>query len=194
MKRTMIRLAVVLIDKFADWEHGFLTAALQDYLGAKVGFYTPGGADMTSEGGMRARAAGDLGALTVGDFDGIAVIGSGKWAGENTPDISALLRDANKTGRMIGLICGGTIAGARAGLFDDRPHTSNDRATVEKAPAYRGADHYRDVPHAVRDGNLITAPGFAPRSFGYEMAAAMVPGKAKELGWFRQELTAERFA
>lgn len=187
------RLAVILIEKFADWEHGFLTAAMRDFFGAEVRFYTPGGAGVTSEGGMRPTADGALEALTPDDFDGLAVIGSGAWMREGAPDISGLVRAADRAGRLIGFICGATVAAARAGLLDARPHTSNDSDTPKKAAAYQGATHYRDVPHAVRDGNLITAPGFAPRSFAYEMAAALVPNQEKYLGFFKQELQAEKF-
>ncbi|BCW90581.1 putative protease YdeA [Alphaproteobacteria bacterium SO-S41] len=187
------RLAVILIEKFADWEHGFLTSALRDFFGAEVRFYTPGGATVTSEGGMRAAADGAVETLTPDAFDGLAVIGSGVWMKDGAPDISALVQSADKAGRLLGFICGGTIAAARAGLLDNRPHTSNDADTPKKSSAYHGASHYRDVPHAVRDSNLITAPGFAPRSFAYEMVAALVPGEKKGLGFFKQELTAEKF-
>lgn len=188
------RLAVVLIDRFADWEHGFATSVLQDYLGGEVRFYTPGAREVASEAGMRPRPDGALEALTPQSFDGLAVIGSSAWFRDDAPDIGALLGDSVKAGRTVGLICGATLAGARSGLFDTRPHTSNDLATLQKASAYRGAAQYRDVPHAVRDGNLVSAAGFAPRSFAFELLSALCPDKETELGYFRKELTAERFA
>ena len=187
------RLAVILIEKFADWEHGFMTSALRDFFGGEVKFYTPGGTTVTSEGGMRAAADGAIEALTPDAFDALAVIGSGGWMGDAAPDISGIVQTADRAGRLIGFICGATVAAARAGLLDSRPHTSNDADTPKKATAYAGAAHYRDVPRAVRDGNLITAPGFAPRSFAYEMVSALVPDQEKYLGFFKQELTAEKF-
>lgn len=188
------RLAVVLIEKFADWEHGFLTAALRDFFGGEVRFYTPGGATVTSEGGMRAAADGALESLAPDAFDALAVIGSGLWMKEGAPDIAPLVQAADEAGRLIGFICGATVAAARAGVLDARAHTSNDADTPKKAAAYQGDAHYRDVKHAVRDGNLITAPGFAPRSFAYEMLSALVPDQEKYLGFFKEELTAETFS
>jgi putative intracellular protease/amidase len=187
------RLAVILIPRFADWEHGFMTAPIRDFLGGEVRFYSPGGADMTSEGGMRARADGALEALTPDDFDALAVIGSGAWMAEGAPDIASLLQSADAAGRIIGLICGATQAGARAALLDARPHTSNDLATLQKVPTYRGAGHYLDVRHAVRAGNLITASGASSRSFAFEMVSALYPNEQTNLGYFRAELTAEQF-
>lgn len=188
------KLAVILIDRFADWEHGHVTAPVRDFFAGEVRFFTPGGQDATSEGGMRARADGALEDLAPGAFDALAVIGSGVWMGENPPDISDLLLAADREGAVIGAICGATLAVARSGLLNDRPHTSNSLKTLQKAQAYRGAGHYLDVQHAVRSGNVITAAGFAPRSFGYEMVAALYPNEETNLGYLRQELTAESFA
>ncbi len=187
------RLAVLLIDRFADWEHGFLTAAIRDFFGGEVRFYTPGGAEMTSEGGMRIRADGAMEQLTPADFDALAVIGSGVWMGADPPDISDVLRAADMAEKFIGLICGATLAAARAGLLDARPHTGNSLDALQKATAYRGADHYQDVRRAVRSGNVITASGASPRSFAYEMVAALYPDEPTNLGYFKQELTSERF-
>lgn len=187
------RLAVILIDRFADWEHGFLTAATQDFFGGRVRFYTPAGAEMTSEGGMRPRSDGAIESLRVDEFEGLAVIGSSGWDVDDAPDLTALLRDADRAQRIVGLICKGTFAGGRAGLLDARPHTSNSLETLQKSPAYRGAPHYQTVPHAVRAGHVITAAGTSPRSFAFEVASALFPDKTKELGWMRQELGVERF-
>jgi putative intracellular protease/amidase len=187
------RLAVILIDRFADWEHGFLTAATQDFFGGRARFYTPRGLDVTSEGGMRPRPDGAIESLGVDDFDGLALIGSSQWDADTAPDVGALLRDADRAKRILGLICKGTLAGARAGLLDARPHTSNSLETLQKSPAYRGASSYQAVPHAVRAGHLITAAGTSPRSFAFDMASALFPDNTKELGWMRAELGAERF-
>ena len=187
------RLAVILIDKFADWEHGFLTSALRDFFNGEVKFYTPGGVSVTSEGGMRAAADAAITALDSANYEALAVIGSGVWMKDGAPDIAPQVQAADRAGRLLGFICGATAAAARAGLLNGRAHTSNDADTVKKASAYTGAAHYRDVPHAVRDGNLVTAAGYAPRSFAFEMLSALLPGEAKNLGYYKQELTAEKF-
>ena len=40
----------------------------------------------------------------------------------------------------------------------------------------------------------LISPGFAPRSFAYEMVAALYPAESTNLGYLKAELTAEDFA
>lgn len=187
-------LAVILIDRFADWEHGFLTAPIRDFFNGIVRFYSPDGAPVSSEGGMRAAADGAFADLTPDGYDALAVIGSGVWMSDNAPDIAPIVQAADKAARLTGFICGATAAAARAGLLDARAHTSNSLDTLKANPAYRGEAHYRDVPLAVRDGHIVTAAGYAPRSFAFEMLQALLPDESRNLGFYKQELTAERFA
>lgn len=67
----------------------------------------------------------------------------------------------------VAAICGATAGLARAGLLDQRPHTSNALAYL-KGTGYDGAANYRDEP-ALRDGGLITAGGMAPLEFAREI-------------------------
>ena len=187
-------LAVILIDRFADWEHGFLTAPLRDFLGGTVRFYTPDGSPVTSEGGMRAAADGAFDALKPGAYDALAVIGSGLWMKDGAPDIAPIVQAADKAQKLTGFICGATAAAARAGLLNARAHTSNSLQTLTKVAAYAGQAHYTDVPHAVADGHIVTAAGFAPRSFAFRMLEILLPDDAKNLGYYKDELTAEQFA
>jgi hypothetical protein len=56
---------------------------------------------------------------------------------------------------------------ARAGVLDDRAHTSNAPDYL-LATGYAGAAHYRDVP-ALTDRDVITATGVAPVDFAREV-------------------------
>lgn len=67
----------------------------------------------------------------------------------------------------VAAICGATAGLARAGLLNERPHTSNALAYM-KGTGYDGAPNYRDEP-ALRDGGLITAGGMAPLEFAREI-------------------------
>ena len=170
------RIAVLLNEAFADWEVGYLTASARDFLGGEVKYFTPHGKEVTSEGGLRAASDGRFDEVDAGKFGAIIVCGSGKWAEEKPHDISALLKEANEKKRIIGVICAGTLTAARAGLFDDRSHTSNGaKWLAENAATYRGASKYRDVNEAVVDGNLISAPGSAPASFARAVLTALFP-------------------
>ena len=60
-------------------------------------------------------------------------------------------------------ICGATAGLARAGLLDERDHTSA-AAEYLAATGYAGAEHYRDE-RAVVGGDLITAGPQSPVQF-----------------------------
>lgn len=185
------RLAVILIDKFADWEFGYLTSTVRDWLKGTVTFHTPAGNEVTSEGGLRAASDGAIEDLKATDFDALAVIGSGQWSKTGAPDISDLLISADKSHKVLGFICQGTLAAARAGLLDTRPHSSNDSDTPKMVPTYQGAAHYVDTPRALRSDNIVTASGLAPVTFAIEMLMAMYPDKEKELAGFRADCARE---
>jgi putative intracellular protease/amidase len=71
-------------------------------------------------------------------------------------------------GVPVAAICGATAGLARAGLLDERRHTSNALAYLRGVPEYAGSDRYEDSP-AFRDGALITAAGMAPIEFAREI-------------------------
>lgn len=75
-------------------------------------------------------------------------------------------------GVPVAAICGATAGLARAGLLDDRRHTSNALAYLQGVPEYAGSDRYEDRP-AVNDGGLITAGGMAALEFAREIFAAL---------------------
>lgn len=70
-------------------------------------------------------------------------------------------------GIPVAAICGATLALARAGMLDNRLHTS-DAPEYLQATGYRGRSLYRNIP-AIADGNLITASGTAPVEFAYQI-------------------------
>lgn len=179
-------LAFILIDDFADWEHARLSAAIRSYFAGQVSFHTPGGQAVTSMGGMKFAADHAIEDLRPEDYDALAVIGSAGWIEAGAPDISAVLRAADEAGKVVGAICAGTLAAARAGLMDHRRHTSNEPGFLEaKASGYGGGALYVDTPSAVRDGTLVTAGGMAPVTFATEMLSALYPGRADALLSFR---------
>ena len=109
------------------------------------------------------------------------MIGSDGWAAEGHPDVAPLLTSVAARGGVVGGICAGTLALARAGLFRDRAHTSNGRDWIlGHVPDYAGAERYRDVPHAVADRRLVSAPGSAPGTFAIAFLEALYP-EQKEL-------------
>lgn len=69
----------------------------------------------------------------------------------------------------MGITCGATAFAARAGLFQDREHTSNGFEFLkERAGNYLGSQHYICSSSAVSRRNRVTASGLAPLTFSRE--------------------------
>ena len=180
------KIGFVFIPAFADWEFGLLSGSAADWFGQKTVALTPGGEPVTSIGGFRLSGERSLDPAANTDLDAVAVIGSDTWPSADAPDISSLLHAVAQRGGLVGGICGGTLPLARAGLFDGVEHTSNGRDWILKhLPDYAGRDRYRDVPHAVADGRIVSAPGSAPGTFALEFLAALLPGQQAQLAEMR---------
>ena len=175
----------VFIEGFADWEFGFLSGS-QDWFGVRPVALTPGGAPVVSIGGFQLAGQRGLTPEESADLDAVAVIGSDGWAAESHPNVAQLLTSVAERGGVVGGICAGTLALARAGLFWDRAHTSNGRSWIlEHVPGYAGAERYCDVPHAVADGRLVSAPGSAPGTFATAFLEALYPEQKEKITQMR---------
>lgn len=151
---------------WADWEAGPVLAMLREAGRFAVTVLTPDGGPQTSIGGVRASADGAFHEVTATDADIFLIIGSDAWPGWRDEALDRLLRSALASERIVGAICAGTVAAARAGLFAGRAHTSNGAAWLASHAAdYPGAEHYVDTPRAVSAGRLVSAPGSAPQTF-----------------------------
>ena len=182
---------IVLIDGFADWETPLIAGIGGGFYGLDATYVTPGGGDLTSMGGLRVAGLPDF--APQGD-EVIVLCGSDGWTGPDAPDLTGMLRAAHARGQAVAGICAGTLALARAGLLNGRAHTSNGLDFMRQCvPDYTAVETYRDVPHAVADGGIVTAPGTAPVSFATEVfrAAGLPDDKLAE---FHQIATAEHRA
>jgi putative intracellular protease/amidase len=100
-------------------------------------------------------------------------------------EVNKVLNDLVAAGVPIAVICGGTLAAARAGLLNDRRHTSNMPGYIaEHAPDYSGASMYETIP-SVNDRGVITASGLAPVEFAREIFKQLrIFSAADEELWF----------
>ncbi|MFY2558469.1 type 1 glutamine amidotransferase family protein [Corallococcus terminator] len=188
----MARIAFVVVEPFADWEPALLAAVAREEFGDQVSWWSPGGRPVPSIGGMTLQVHGALEDFSTDQADALVLIGSSLWMTPASPDLTPLLRRAAEAGLVVAGICGATLALARAGLLDDRAHTSNALDFLQQqAPAYRGAAHYRPGPRAVRDGRIVTASGSAPTSFASEVLGALHPDATKPLAEFVTEFGRE---
>jgi putative intracellular protease/amidase len=164
----MKRIVTLLTEGFADWETALLNAVAHGFYGAEIRFASPGGKPVTSSGGMKVTPDLAMEDIDTSEIDALVISGGSIWQTEQAPDVTNLVSAARKAGKLIGGICDGTLALARTGLLDGIDHTSNGEGYL--APSgYKGKAHYRNVPHAVRSDNVVTAPATAPVTFMAEV-------------------------
>ena len=187
----MPTIATILTDGFADWETALLNAVARSYYRVETCFVTPGGNAVRSMGGMT--ASGDLALedLDVRGIDAVIVCGGTVWQSPGAPDLTSLFAAVAREDKLLGLICDGTFAAAKAGILDSVRHTSNGVGYLD-ATGYAGAAHYVDTTGAVREGKIVTAPGTAPVRFMSEVMAGL--GLADENLAFYEGLHAAQFA
>lgn len=172
----------VFVEGFADWEFGLLSASAVEWFGAKAVAMSPDRRPVRSIGGLLLTPDRDIAVADNADLDAVAVIGSDLWPMPRAPDLAALLNAVAERGGVVGGICGGTLPLARAGLFAQATHTSNGRDWILKhLTAYAGREGYVDVPHAVADGRIVSAPGSAPGTFAHAFLSVLYPERKAEL-------------
>ena len=153
---------------------------------------TPKALPVRSIGGFTLLGDRPLAAETVAVCDAIVVVGSENWFGQAAPDIAPLLKQAAAAGSVVAGICAGTLPLARAGLFAGRTHTSNGRRWIrERLGYYPGDSRYRDVPHAVVDGPIVSAPGTAAGTFALGVLSALYPDSTEMLAELRATFASE---
>ena len=178
------RLAIVLTEGYADWECGLLMATARHECAAETVVLTPGGADVTSLGGVRVLSAGSVEDASPADFDVLVVCGGTIWQSGAAPDLAGPVGRFVAAGKPVAAICDATLEFGRLGLLDERAHTGNYAGQIgEVVPGYRGAAHYRDQPQAVHDRAVITASGAAPVTFAREILGAIGLGSAELLDY-----------
>jgi putative intracellular protease/amidase len=160
----MIRTITLLTENFSDWETALINSTGRGYFGFDCRFATPGGTVVTSSGGMRVTPDLAIEAIQPNDIDLLIVCGGTIWRTNQAPDVTALVAAAYQNQVVVAGICDGTRVLAQAGMLDAVCHTSNSAENLSGLN-YGGAAYYQDVPYAVADRRVITAPGTAPVSF-----------------------------
>jgi putative intracellular protease/amidase len=158
---------VALYDTLADWEVGHLLAELRTgrFTGTRFDVVTVAESlePVTSMGGVRMVPDTLLADLDPADSDILVLAGADMWDAGGGEAFAAASRRFLDAGVPVAAICGATAGLARAGLLDERRHTSA-AAEYLAATGYAGGDHYVDE-RAVVDGDLITAGPQSPVQF-----------------------------
>jgi len=158
---------VAVYDTLADWELGHLLAELHSgrFTGTRFDVVTVAESPepVTTMGGVRMLPDALLADLEPGDSDLLVLPGAEIWdAGGGDAFVAAAARFLD-AGVPVAAICGATAGLARAGLLDERDHTSAAPEYLA-ATGYAGGDRYVDA-RAVLDGDLITAGPQSPVQF-----------------------------
>jgi putative intracellular protease/amidase len=175
----MKRLAVLLTEGYADWECGQLLASAREDFKFNVFTASLDGNMVTSMGAVRTLVDASFDRIDPVNIDCLVLCGGTIWESEKAPDLNARLQEFAASNCVLGAICGATLALARAGLLNETAHTSNAPKYLAAAENYRGEAFYRDVPHAVRSGRIVTAAGTAPITFTAEIYRALGLGSAE---------------
>jgi putative intracellular protease/amidase len=159
---------LLVLDGLADWEPGFATAYIHrpapgvrsPYRVRTVGLDR---SPITTLGNVTILPDMGIDELAPAASAMLILPGADLWAEKSTDRALAKARELVDAGVPIAAICGATLGLARAGLLDDRRHTSNAPEFLA-ASGYRGAGRYVDAP-AVEDRGVITAAAMAPLEF-----------------------------
>lgn len=186
--------AVFLQPGWADCEAGPILALLRREFGVQIEIATPDGEPQTSIGGLLAAADYRFDDPVLSDADVFLLIGSDAWSEYRDEAVFGLLRQAVADGKIVGAICAGTAAAARARLLEGREHTSNGKAWLEgEVPGYAGSAMYVDQARAVTSGKVVTASGLAPVSFAAAVARLIAPEAEANIAAY-ETMFAQEFA
>lgn len=155
---------VYVQDTWADWEAGYIMAELNTgrffkTKGERIPVKTVGATKdpITTAGGAAIVPDATVGEVTPETSAVLILVGGDTWQDAQHQPVIKKAKELLTAGANVAAICGATAALGNAGLFDDRPHTSNALDYLKMAaPNYKGDAHYQD-DNAVADGNLITA-------------------------------------
>ena len=178
---------VVVFEGFADWEPAYALAELRRWGKRSVEAVGFDADPITSMGGLRVVPDRKLSDIRRSEVAVLIIPGGDLW--ESTypqqAELDRVLTDLIAADVPVAAICAGTLAVARAGLLNDRRHTSNMPGYLaEHAPQYSGAALYEAVP-AVNDHGVITASGLAPIEFAREIFKQLrIFSAADEELWF----------
>jgi putative intracellular protease/amidase len=156
-----------IYDGLSDWEAGHLLAELRTGRFTGVPFEIVTVAEsaepVTSMGGLRIVPDALLADLDPAGSDLLILPGGELWDADGGAAFAAAAERWLAAGVPVAAICGATAGLARAGLLDERAHTSAAPEYLAMT-GYAGGDHYVDA-RAVIGGDLITAGPQSPVQF-----------------------------
>jgi len=163
----------LVFDGLADWEAGLALAEINRAERFHVVTVGLSAAPITTMGGLPIAPHITLGELNPDDAAILIIPGGDRWERVTEPVLIELLQQLDTLRVPIAGICGATLALARAGLLDERPHTSNQPGYIDSlVPEYRGKERYLEQPSVSHSG-VITASGVASIDFARDILAQL---------------------
>jgi putative intracellular protease/amidase len=153
---------LTVYDTLADWEPGHLLAELRTgrFTGRPFDVVSiaesPG--TVTTMGGLRLQPDALLTDVDPGAGDLLILPGAELWDTGGGAAFADLAGRFLAAGNPVAAICGATFGLARAGLLDDRRHTSAAPEYLA-ASGYTGGAHYRDERAVIDDDRLLVTAG-----------------------------------
>jgi len=187
-----MKIYLYVLNTLADWEISHLIAEINSGRFLKKNIETPKiikvGNNLTpiiTMGGLEITPDIDVQNINLENGDLIVLPGGNTWQNEENQEIIKIIHKKLDMNITVAAICGATTALAETGMLDNRKHTSNGKGFLEMmCKNYKGKDFYEDKL-AVVDNNLITATGFAPLEFTYEIIKKMnLMGSNTLEAWF----------
>ena len=126
-------------------------------------------------GGLRVTPDVDIASVEPTDVEVLILPGGTLRESDDYPRVALepLLTKLVDAGTPVAAICAATLALGRAGILDDRRHTSNARSYLAaRAGGYAGGEYYVDVP-VIADRHVITASGLAAVDFARAIFAEL---------------------
>ena len=158
---------IAIYDTLADWEPGHLLAELRSarFTGTPFGVVSVAETlePVTTTGGLRLLPDMLLADLDPADSDLLVLPGADLWDADGGGAFADAAAGFLGAGVPVAAICGATAGLARAGLLDDRGHTSAAPEYLA-ATGYAGGARYQEA-RAVADDGLVTAGPDAPVQF-----------------------------
>ena len=177
----MKKIIFVILDKFANWELAYLSAALgNEQLGTTqytVLYASTDKEAKTSIGNLKALP--DLSIWEIPeDISALVFIGAeGSWRNLSQEQTSQLLTLAQKikaNGKVLGAICDSAYFCAVNGLLNDVKHTNNDFDEIKDAPLYTNGENFiLTTTEAVSDNEVVTAKGDSALHFAVSVLRAL---------------------
>lgn len=157
----MKRAVFLVLNKYADWEGGYLSSQLNKDSEWMVKTASIAH-EVTSIGGFTTKVDYQIEEIP-NDIDLLVLIGGDAWQVEEVKLVELIQARLN-SGKFVAAICGSVDYLARNGLLDGYKHTGNAQYLWRKYINYHNDVDYIDK-QAVVDKNLVTANGTAALEF-----------------------------